>query len=246
MYVPNEYAFACAKESLAASGTFGRLLPAMSVHPYRPDAAYETARWIEQGTVAMKWLPPSQNIDLRDSRCRSIYELLAQARIPLIVHAGGEHTLKVIRPEQEDPSCIRPALEAGVTVVVAHCATPTLWWDTDYFKGFLELARKHPNCYGDTSAMCAFGKAVWLRRLMDCPDILPKLVHGSDWPVPPAAWQFWRPLGLRVLREIGAIPGWLARDVAVKRAMGLPDEVFTNAARIIPLERLARWGLSKQ
>ena len=242
MYIPNEYALACARARLESPQP-GRFLPAMSVHPYRPAAAEEVARLIEAGAAAMKWLPSSQNIDGRDKRCRPIYDLLAKHRLPLIAHSGSEHTVHVTRRDLGDPDALLPAMDAGVTVILAHCATASLPWERDFSRRFIELARRYPNCYGDTSALCAPGRSRYLRRFLDA-GIADKLVHGSDYPVPPIAWLSLLRLGWRQTRQRAAIASHLHRDVAIKQALGTPEVVFTNAARLIPREILQRWGLN--
>src|ERR1043165_7826685 len=142
---------------------FARLvLPAASVHPYRKDALEETHRWIERGAVALKWLPNSQDMDPRDPRCQKIFDLLAARRVPLIAHTGGEHTVSVIRPDLGDPATLRPALERGVTVIMAHCGTQSGFFDQNWMPTFCELARHYPNCFGDTSAFNTPGRVRWM------------------------------------------------------------------------------------
>lgn len=243
MYIPNDYALACAARSIQRGGQGPgrwRLIPAMSVHPYRADALDETARCIAAGSAAMKWLPSSQNIDPRDSRCRAIFELLACHGLPLIAHTGSEHTVCVTRKDLADPDILIPALDAGVTVIMSHCATASLPWEKDFSRRFIELARAYPNCYGDTSALTSPGRSHYLRRLLGA-GLADKLVHGSDYPVPPIAWLSLTQLGWRKTRQLSAIGSYLQRDVAIKRALGVPDTVFTNAARLLPAEALDRW-----
>lgn len=243
MYIPGDYAIACARARMAC-GRPGRFLPAMSVHPYRPDALDETARLIEAGAVAMKWLPSSQNIDGRDARCRPLYDLLARRGLPLIAHTGSEHTVRVTRRDLGDPDILIPAMEAGVTVILSHCATASLPWEKDFSRRFIELANRYPNCYGDTSALAAPGRTRYLRRFLDS-GLADKLVHGSDYPVPPIAWMALHRMGRRKTRELSALGSYLHRDVAIKRALGTPQAVFTRAAKLIPAAALRRWDVGK-
>ena len=239
LYVPNDYVFTCAeRESMR-----GRYLPAVSVHPYRRDALDETARWIERGAVALKWLPNSQCMDPRDRRCNPIFDLLALKKVPLIAHTGGEHTVRVVRPELGNPEVLRPALERGVTVTMAHSGTRSGMFDRHWLKQFYALVRQYPNCWGDTAAFCTPGRTRWIPMMLRDPDIVQKLIHGSDYPVPVTAWFALQELGWRKVRELNRIPGILERDVMIKRALGLPDAVFANAARVLGAEALRRWGL---
>lgn len=246
MYIPNDYALACGRRSREQGEQLGRrwrLLPAMSVHPYRADALEETARCIAQGAVGMKWLPSSQNIDPRDARCRGIFDLLARHGLPLVAHTGSEHTVCVTRRDLGDPDVLLPALEAGVTVIMAHCATASLPWEKDFSGRFAQLARQYPNCYGDISALASPGRMHYLPRLLDA-GLADRLVHGSDFPVPPVAWLALTRLGWRQTRDLARIPSRLERDVTIKKALGVPDAVFTRASSLLPAEALRRWGLT--
>jgi predicted TIM-barrel fold metal-dependent hydrolase len=237
LYVPNEYAFRCA-ESLP-----GRFLPATSVHPYRKGALEEIEKWIERGAVALKWLPNSQCMDPRDARCFPIYDLLVRKNIPMIVHTGGEHTVTVLRKDLGDPDILRPALDRGVNVVMAHCGTKSGIFDTQWMPQFSELARKYPNCWGDTSAFCTPGRARWIAPMLRESGVLEKLVHGSDYPVPPDAFSSLIHLGWPKTMELIDVWSFLERDVKIKRARGFPDVVFTNTARVLGAKALQRWNV---
>jgi predicted TIM-barrel fold metal-dependent hydrolase len=213
------------------------------VHPYRKDALEETHRWIERGAVALKWLPNSQDMDPRDPRCQKIFDLLAARRVPLIAHTGGEHTVSVIRPDLGDPATLRPALERGVTVIMAHCGTQSGFFDQNWMPTFCELARHYPNCFGDTSAFNTPGRVRWMARFLREEGVVEKLVHGSDYPVPPTAWFSLFALGWDKVRELETIWSFLARDVEIKRARGFPDAVFTNTARVLGTGSLERWNV---
>ena len=240
LYVPNEYVFGCCERPEMR----GRFLPAMAVHPYRADAIDETRKWIERGAVAMKWLPNSQNMDPSDKRCLKIYDLLAQHDIPLIAHTGGEHTVAIVRAELGNPELLRPALDRGVKVIVAHCGTKSGFFDTDWLPKFFELVRKYPHCWGDTSAFCTPGRSRWMKRILREEDVVDKLVHGSDYPVPPAPWASLFKLGWRKTYSLQKMWSFLERDIAIKRECGFPDAIFTNAARVLPMTVLRRWGVT--
>ena len=95
-YVPNDYVLKLAREH-------PEFLPAVSIHPARPDALDELDRCLEAGAVMMKCLPNCQNIDCNDRRYLKFWERMAEARLPLLAHTGGEHTVPVIRKEFSDP-----------------------------------------------------------------------------------------------------------------------------------------------
>jgi uncharacterized protein len=168
-----------------------------SIHPYAPDAIERLERAIADGAVAIKWLPSAMNIDPRDARCRPFYDRLAKSRLPLIVHFGEEQAVPGAgREEFGNPLLARPMLQAGVRVVMAHCASLGHAIDTDKpsaprvpaFDLFARLMgeRAHDELLlGDLSAVQQINrKPDVVRTLIERDDWHPRLLHGSDYPLP--------------------------------------------------------------
>ncbi len=240
VFVPNEYVFSCAENP----DMKGRFLPAMSIHPYRTDALDETEKWMERGAVAMKWLPNSQGMDPRDKRSGKMFDLLAERKMPLIAHTGGEHTVTVRFPHLGDPETLRPALDKGVTVIMAHCGTKSGLFDSNWMPQFCELARAYPNCWGDTSAFNTPGRTRWISKFLREEGVVEKLVHGSDYPVPPSPMWSLLALGWTRARSLGKIWSFLERDVRIKQERGFPDMVFRNTAKVLGEKALKRWSVT--
>ncbi len=227
LYVPNDYVLGiAAREPWVLAG--------VSIHPYRPDALDELDRCAALGAAAVKWLPTSQNIDPADPRCRPFYLRLVQHRLPLICHTGPEHAFRVIRPDLQDPRMLRPALECGVTTVAAHCGLNVLPWERHGLDGFLEILRDFPNAWGDVSAFSLPRRPGLVRRVVGDRNVLPRLIHGSDWPIPVIArWL----VGLVPWRRAWVLdrePNPIDRSVGIMRALGVPESVFARAAEILP------------
>ena len=226
-YVPNEYVLKLAR-------THPEFLPAVSIHPARPDALEELERCLAGGAVMMKCLPNCQNINCADRRFTKFWERMAEAKLPLLAHTGGEHTLPVVRPDYSDPRILALPLECGVTVIAAHCATKSGLTDPEYFHVFAEMTRRFPNLYGDTSA---FNVPLRCRHVDKClqEPLLSRMVHGSDYPVPVHgywAW-LWRHLDWKSMRRWEREPNILERDYQLKVAMGFPPECFTRIGRLL-------------
>ena len=111
---------------------------------------------------------------------------MAEARLPLLAHTGGEHTVPVINAALADPKLLRTPLECGVTVIAAHCGTSSGAFDRDYFDAWVAMLREFPNLYGDISAMVSLNRCGHLRDCLRA-EIEPRILHGSDFPVP-GAW----------------------------------------------------------
>ncbi len=226
-YVPNDYVLSVAKQ-------FPRFLPAVSVHPARPDAMDELNRCIDAGAVMMKCLPMCQNIDTTNPRFKRFWERMAEVRMPLLAHAGGEHTLQVVRPDFADPDRLEFPLQCGVTVIAAHAAAKSGLFDTQYFPRLISMMERHPNLYADNSAFnCNFRGQVTPQCLQT--PVVERIVYGSDFPVPCFPFFPWiqGQIDWATYQRAARIPNPIERDYQLKRAMGFPEETFTRIGKLL-------------
>jgi len=228
-YVPNDYVLRLAREHR-------EFIPAVSIHPARPDALDELERCLEQGAAAMKCLPNCHNIDCNDRRYVRFWERMAAAGLPLLAHTGGEHTVPVIDPRYATPEVLRLPLECGVKVVAAHCATKSGITDPEYFFTLLEMFPKYPNLFGDLSAFNVPLRGRHVRRCLE-PGVVERMVQGSDYPVPVNGLWAWARgfVGWPEYRQAQSSPNLIERDYQLKRAMGFPPEVFTRGWSLLRL-----------
>ena len=105
-HVPNDYVLALARKH-------PQFLPAVSIHPARPDALEELDRCLEAGAVMLKCLPNCQNINCNDRRLTRFWERMAEAKLPLLAHTGGEHTVPVVCRAYADPRILTLPLETA-------------------------------------------------------------------------------------------------------------------------------------
>ena len=191
-YVPDAYAARIAREHPA------RFDWVASIHPYRPDALAALDAALAAGAKAVKWLPASMNIDLRDARSRRFAERLAPSGRPLIVHCGEEKAVPGAgRDELGNPLHVRALLATGATVVMAHCGSLGHAADEDsrsapsvpafdlFGRVMQESLREGTRLLGDTSAVFQRNRsdAVW-RTLVERAEWHGRLLHGSDHPLP--------------------------------------------------------------
>lgn len=228
-YVPNDYVFKLAQEH-------PEFLPAVSIHPARPDALEELERCLAAGAVMMKCLPNCHNINCNDRRFTKFWERMAQAKLPLLAHTGGEHTLPVLRPEYADPRVLVLPLECGVNVIAAHCATKSGLSDPEYFHIFAGMTRRFENLYGDTSAFNVPLRGRHVRKCLES-SLCGRLVHGSDYPVPVHGHWAWlrRFINWKDFRKCERETNVIERDYQLKLAMGFDEHYFTR------VNALLRW-----
>ncbi|HWB02232.1 MAG TPA: amidohydrolase family protein [Verrucomicrobiales bacterium] len=222
-HIPNTYLFTVCRGH-------PQLLPAVSIHPARADAMDELERCLEAGAVMMKCLPNCHNIDTRLPQYRAFWERMASAKLPLLAHTGGEHTVPQFDKKLADPATLAGALDCGVTVIAAHCATKSGLTDPDYLSALVEMMARYPNLYADLSALNLPLRSAGLKSMLARPDLHSRLLHGSDFPVPvQPVWAKWRKIitPADAIRSRG-IKNLIERDYQLKKAMGFPDKVFTQ------------------
>ncbi len=191
-HVPDRYAAAIARRDAKYFDW------AASIHPYRRDAVERVDQAVRDGALAVKWLPASMGIDPASPRCDRFYEALVRLDLPLVSHAGHEAAVAAgDRQRLGNPLRLRRPLEHGVRVVIAHCAS--LGADPDLDRGpdgppvesfalfarLMEDKRYEGRLYGDLSAMTQRNRVgVPLRTVIERGDWHPRLLNGSDYPLP--------------------------------------------------------------
>lgn len=171
---------------------------AASIHPYRADCVEALERAKKDGARAVKWLPAAMGMDPASPKCDRFFAALARLDVPLITHAGLERA--VTGADVQDygnPLRLRRALDAGVRVVVAHCASMGQDRDTDQgaegrlvesfslFERLMGEKRYEKNLFGDISAMTQVNRAgPALAKVVEREDWHPRLLNGSDYPLP--------------------------------------------------------------
>lgn len=171
-----------------------------SIHPYRADAVHELQRVKALGARAIKWIPSAQGIDPAHPRCDAFYAALAECRLPLLTHTGEERATPG-DDELDNPLRLRRALDRGVRVIAAHCATMGQSRDLDrgpdgpmidsfaLFERLMDEPRYEKLLVGDLAAIPQLGRTgAPLRRILErgAPggDWSGRLLHGSDYPLP--------------------------------------------------------------
>jgi predicted TIM-barrel fold metal-dependent hydrolase len=171
--------------------------PAISVHPYRTDALDALDAGARAGAKLVKWLPNAMGIDPSDERLNAYYERMKQLGLVLLTHTGSEFAVNAAEDQElGNPLRLRRPLDHGVTVILAHCASAGTCTDLDdphhpqveAFDLFLRIM-DDPKYLG-----LAFGEISTLTQINRCgrplatmlarTDLHPRLVNGSDYPLP--------------------------------------------------------------
>ncbi len=190
-YTPNSYAARIHKQF---PDTFEWLA---SIHPYREDCVEALEKAVIDGARGVKWLPPAMGMDPASPRCDRFYEALATWDIPLLCHCGDEKAVTGMNTQAYgNPLALRRALDHGVKVVIAHCASLGNSRDTDngpngqlvsnfdLFARLMDEGRYNKLLFGDISALPLINRVSVLEKVIVRSDWHERLVNGSDYPLP--------------------------------------------------------------
>ncbi|RJQ16236.1 MAG: metal-dependent hydrolase [Nitrospiraceae bacterium] len=232
-YVPGEYV---AREVQK----YNNLYYGASINPYRPDAINRLDAAAEQGAVLVKWLPAIQHIDPADKRLIPFYLRMKELGMPLLTHTGDEHSFTKARNELSDPKRLELPLSLGVTVIAAHMATTGKNGGEENIDRLLSMFSAYPNLYADLSSLTQINKMRYLRKVLRHTEVHGRLLYGTDMPLPqtgiasPVFHTF--KLSPRELISILQTDNPWDKDVALKRSIGFPEEIFENAASVLRIK----------
>ncbi len=236
LVVPNAHLFTVCRKS-------PKLLPVISVNPDRPDAVEELERW-GPSAVALKWLAPLQKFELDAVRHARVIDAIHELGLPVIVHSGCEHTFPGMEQRLGNPALYEPLLKRGIPVIFSHCGTGSFMYPGyDYSHEFGRMLERYDHAFGDTSAFCSLVRYQQVRRFK-VERYIGRLLHGSDFPIPSSAVYFLRDLGFNAITRLQGTGNILDRDLLTKKAMGMPEETFTTAGRLLEpsIRQYQRWA----
>lgn len=179
--ISNDYVLGLAKEN-------PRFLPGVSVNPNRRDALDELRRCAAAGAALVKLLPNAQVFDPADPRHRPFWREVARLKLPLLSHIGFEFSLIGQDQSVGNPERLVPALEEGVTVIAAHGCSRGLVLGEPHFQTMLDMVRRFPRFFVDSSALTLPNRFGMLLKLRGAAELRPRVLFGTDYPLP--VWAF--------------------------------------------------------
>ena len=189
-YVSNDYVFNLAREC-------PKVLPGVSINLWRSDALSELERCHAAGSRLVKIHTSIQGVDPSLERFDPFYRLAGDLGMVLMFHTGYEHTCRVVSQAYADPKLLARPLDHGLTVIAAHAGTCAFFDRQDFYPNFVRMMDRYPNLYGDTAVLASAVRCFALKRLSREPEWLrSRIIHGSDYPLPPARLPFLLRTGL--------------------------------------------------
>lgn len=220
-----------------------RFLFGASIHPYRPEAVACVDEVFRRGACLLKWIPLHQNIDVADARTLAVLRRCAALGLPILVHYNEEFTLTTQHPAYQSVTALLAVLRrlrregAMPITIVAHVATPvTPIGELRSHEALLEALvgdLADTPLFADISALTSWGKVGFLRKIAQRQDLHPKLLFGSDFPVPVALPRLRRDLG-RDYPRVASDASWIQQAARIYRRVGFNEIVFHRAAELLP------------
>jgi predicted TIM-barrel fold metal-dependent hydrolase len=235
LYVPNDFV---AREVRK----YPNLLFGASINPLRKDALDRLRKAKADGAVLVKWLPSIQLFDPADTSLVPFYLELKALGLPLLTHTGKESSFHSAKDEYCDPRRLELPVSLGVIVIAAHVATPGKSEGEDNSERLMAMMPRHPTLYSEISSLTQINKIGRLPKILPRVEVKGRLLFGTDYPLIRTSlvspYYFLHRIGWKQAREVGAIDNPWDRDVALKKALGVPEEIFRLSADML----LKDWG----
>ncbi len=214
-YIPNDYLFDI------VSRHDGKLVPCVSINPDRRDCVDELDRCHARGARILKIHPPIQGVDVAHRKHKRFFTRCAELDVIVMVHTGHEHSAPIVDPLLSDPFKLALALDEGCTVVACHCGTGWPNEKPDFLPRFVKMMRRYERrLWGDTAVLGTPKRVGDVKRILDSADLIPRLLHGSDYPFPSAPLAFRGLLGPEQALRLQSETNLLKRDFELKQAVG--------------------------
>ena len=216
--IGNDYVLATAQAHPDA------FLAGVAINPMRRDAIDEVHRCAEAGAALVKVLPNAQQFDPAAAHHKPFYRALAARRLPLLSHVGYEFSLIGKDQSVGDPNRLRVPLDEGTMVIAAHACSYGLMLHEKFLPTLRELAGRYRGFYADVSALTLPNRFRMLLHLRKHPALHPRLLFGTDYPLPVFRFPAWGRGGSRTRNRFD-------RQVTVCRALGVG---FGSLGDILP------------
>lgn len=187
-HIPDQYALDVANSAPQAFEWVA------SIHPYRADAIDALEKAKAQNARAIKWLPQGMGIDPASPKCDAFYKKAASLNIPIITHTGLERAVQGGNQAHGNPLRMRRALDHGVRVILAHCASDGDDEDLDnngkrvqsinLFGRLMDTPDYKSLVFGEISALTLINHSWAIKPILERTDWHNRLLNGSDYPLP--------------------------------------------------------------
>lgn len=218
------------------------LVYAASVHPLRKDALVELAKAKADGAVLIKWIPCIMGIDPDgdDPRMTAYYKKLVELNLPLLSHAGDEHSFLESDNKLCDPQKLKRPLDLGVKVIAGHLGTLGKYDSETSLARMLKLLKTYPDLKFDISSLVNINKFAHVKYALDYSG---RYYYGSDYPliraellgIPLSNQSYYKFKITKAWAQfISGLQNEFDQDVALKLALGVPLADLEKSQELLP------------
>lgn len=216
-----------------------KALAGYSINPMRKDAFDQLAWAVGHKGVLIKWLPGLQKFDPASARAVAFAKQCLAYNMPILTHAGLELSfpgMGVVGAFHK-LSSLRPILETGCTVIVAHLAGVAPGRESAQLKKLEYLVQTYPNLYFDNSGMAVPWRKKRLMLAAKNDVLQTRVLYGSDYPVYSYPSAFVTVLGVKKTAQLTKLENPIDRDISIKHMLGFSYDSFTSCSKILaPIE----------
>ncbi|MBL8901416.1 MAG: amidohydrolase [Planctomycetes bacterium] len=230
VYVPNDWVLTVCERHPDL------LIPGGSINPQRADALDEVERLAARGVRLLKIHPPIQAVDPGERRFEGFYRRCAELGVAISVHTGTEHQAEITSTAHCSPARLELALDQGCTAIAAHSGMCNFFDPEDFFADLLRMIRRYPRLYCESSVLGTLGRFRCIPQLLEEPEVVARLLHGSDFPFPSHALVHAPRLRPSATLALSSERNLLERDYRLKLELGVPAEVFERTARVLSIK----------
>ncbi|MBQ4848298.1 MULTISPECIES: amidohydrolase family protein [unclassified Pseudoalteromonas] len=152
------------------------LLPFGSINPnFHKDTVAEFHKSIEVGVRGFKFYPADHDFDALSSEMMEIYRLCEEKSLVIMFHTGFT-AQKDTEQKYCNPADFIPILETYPDLAVVFCHAGKPHW----YQEAVEVITEYPNAFVDTALVPV---DVVSNMVQENPEIIDKVLFGSDWPV---------------------------------------------------------------
>ena len=198
-------------------------VPAVSIHPARPDAIKELEKCLQAGAQVMNPAQLSEHRLQRPALCPILGANGESGDASWPIPVGS--TLPVVSSEFADPRILTLPLECGVTVIAAMGRGAVAY--PDYTEVLIELM---PGLFTDNSALCTPIRSGTIGKLLQ-PGVVERVIHGCDYPIPTPGWGHGR----------GAVSGGGTTARGAERSMSSSATTSSNGLSTSPRAPSLGW-----
>jgi len=150
----------------------GKFIGLGTLHPESENPERDIEEILSLGLRGVKLHPDIQGFKINDYRCKRLYDLCSDAKLPILMHTGDS------RYDNSNPNRLMPVLEEypDLVIIGAHLGGWSVWEEAS------EKLKGYPNLYVDCSSSFNWLGNDKVKRIIERYSA-DKVLFGTDYPM---------------------------------------------------------------